>query len=284
MASPDSEPPLSPATSSESDSASSLDTPESCSQLEVRSYFIRERNCLLTRAHFEPLYIDYYLHQGDISVQHAPFHDELFKEALAALTLHCASRPWNETIAWTMHFELPLINLFLTGDNNQSSVVGQIFSEDVRSVGQNKMMSDLVRPGHPVSRSAVSFGGRRPFPAVEEFYDQSEQRLGRFFQVAVEDFAFITAQPDCDLPWLRALTTEAVQNLDQTETLSLLEKRNYHWECGCTEERMMRVLLPSMKSDPDDLFGDEPLIRMRCPRCGWRYVITREAMEGFGMA
>ena len=71
--------------------------------LEVRSYFVRGRNALLTRADFGELYVDYYLHQGQLGAQHAPGDDELLKQALAAVTLHSASRPWSESVAWTIH-------------------------------------------------------------------------------------------------------------------------------------------------------------------------------------
>jgi molecular chaperone Hsp33 len=69
--------------------------------------------------------------------------------------------------------------------------------------------------------------------------------------------------------------------LDERETLSLLEQRNYHWDCGCSQGRMFEVLAPIMRSDPDGLFGDEHRIRMSCPRCGARYVITREGLEAY---
>ncbi|MDQ3622774.1 MAG: disulfide bond chaperone, partial [Verrucomicrobiota bacterium] len=75
---------------------------------EVRTYFVRGRNALIARADFGELYVDYYLHQGQHGYQHAPEHDEALKLALAALTLHCASRPWNEVWAWTIHFHEPL--------------------------------------------------------------------------------------------------------------------------------------------------------------------------------
>jgi molecular chaperone Hsp33 len=44
---------------------------------------------------------------------------------------------------------------------------------------------------------------------------------------------------------------------------------------------MMEVLTPTMKQDPEALFGDEPKLEMRCPRCGARHLITREALEAF---
>jgi molecular chaperone Hsp33 len=36
-----------------------------------------------------------------------------------------------------------------------------------------------------------------------------------------------------------------------------------------------------MRQDPAQLFGDHEKIEIRCPRCGARYAITREALEAF---
>jgi len=89
----------------------------------------------------------------------------------------------------------------------------------------------------------------------------------------------VSAHPDCDMAWFDSLNDAAIRTLDQAETLTLIEKRRYRWECGCNERRMMDVLRSVMMRDADALFGDGPAIRMSCPRCGARYTITREAME-----
>ena len=138
-----------------------------------------------------------------------------------------------------------------------------------------------MRSGQPKRRSAVSFEGPDPVRAAEKFYAQSEQRLARYFQLAEEEFALIAEHPDCDLNWLKALTVEQVQSLETTETLVPVERRVYRWHCGCNQERMLEVLAPTMRQDPEELFGDEEKIEIRCPRCGARYAITREAMEAF---
>lgn len=248
---------------------------------EVRTHFVRGRNALVARADFGELYVDYYLHQGQHGYQHAPQHDGMLKETLAALTLHCASRPWNESWAWTIHISDPLLNLFVTGDNRRGAVVGQIFTENVKDDGRNLFLADVVRERGDPRRSAVDFTAREPFGIVEEFYAQSEQRPARYFRQDAEDFVMISAQPGCDESWLAALDEAAVRALDEQETLSLLETRFYHWGCGCSHERMLAVLAPVMRSDPEGLFGEEALIRMSCPRCGARHAITREAMEAY---
>jgi molecular chaperone Hsp33 len=249
--------------------------------IEVRTYFVRDRNALVARADFGELYVDYYLHQGQHGYQHKPEYDGMLKEMLAAMTLHCASRPWNETSAWTVHFQNPLINLFVTGNNQLGTVVGQIFTEEIKDTGRNLFHADVVRGQDQPRRSAVDFQGCEPFRAVEHYYTQSEQRPVRYFRFNHEDVVMISAQPGCDLWWLESLTDESIQKLDSVEVLSLLEKRNYRWECGCTQERMLAVLEPIMRTDPEGLFGDDPLIRMSCPRCGAKHTITRETMEAF---
>lgn len=249
--------------------------------LEVLSYFVRGRNALVTRSRMTDLYLDYYLHQGQHGYQHLPVHDGLLKEALAALVLHCASRPWNEMIGWTVHLDNAGLNLFVTGDNPKGRIVGQLFSENVRKTGQNLFCADVVRGTDQPRRSSVDFEGENVFRAVEAFYARSEQRPARFFELEEEDYVMVSAQPDCDEEWLAGLSQEDVGRLDELETLSLLERRYYRWECGCNQQRMMEVLVPVMAQDPEGLFGGETLIRMGCPRCGARHVITREALEGF---
>jgi molecular chaperone Hsp33 len=205
----------------------------------------------------------------------------MFKRGLAAFTLHAASRPWNELTAWTINFQQPLVNMFLTGDNDTGAVTGRVFAENVKEMPENLFFADVVRGTQPRRRSTVTFNGPDPLVAVERFYEQSEQRLARYFQTGEETFTMATEHPDCDVAWLRGLTPEAIGKLEETETLTLLERRIYRWHCGCNQERMLEVLAPTMKADPEGLFGDEEKIEIRCPRCGARYAITREVMEAF---
>jgi molecular chaperone Hsp33 len=249
--------------------------------LEVRTYFVRNRNVLLARAEFGDLFVDYYLHLSTNQLKVEPEHDSMFKRALAAFTLHSASRPWNELTAWTINFQQPLLNLFLTGDNETGAVTGRAFDENVKEGPENLFYSDVVRTGQPKRRSAVTFAGPDPIVAVEKFYTQSEQRGARYFQLAEEDFAMLTEHPDCDLDWFHNLSAAQVKSLDQSETLALMERRIYRWHCGCNQERMMEVLAPTMKQDPEALFAGDPKIEIRCPRCGARHAITREALEAF---
>jgi molecular chaperone Hsp33 len=249
--------------------------------LEVRTHFVRNRNVLIARAEFGDLFVDYYLHLSANQIRIAPELDAMFKSALVAFTLHSCSRPWNEMTAWTINFQEPLANLFLTGDNETGAVIGRVFDENVKEGPTNLFFADVIRGNQPKRRSTVDFSGTDPMFAVEKFYAQSEQRRARYFQLAEEEFAMVTEHPDCDLKWLDALTTDQVHKIDEAETLAPMERRIYRWHCGCNQLRMMEVLAPTMKQDPEALFGEEAKIEIRCPRCGARHTVTREAMEAY---
>lgn len=249
--------------------------------LEVNTHFVRSRNVLMAQADLGDLFVDYYLHLSQQEMHPAQPVDAMFKRALAAFVLHCASRPRNELTAWTINFQQPLVNVFLAGDNETGAIAGRTFEDNVKELPENLFYADTVRVGQPVRRSTVSFGGSDPIAAAEKFYTQSEQRTARYFQLAEEEYAMVTEHPDCDAGWLRALTVERVRELAEKETLVPLERRVYRWHCGCNQERMLEVLAPAMRQDPEGLFGEEEKIEIRCPRCGARYAITRETLEAF---
>ena len=246
--------------------------------LELTTHFVRSRNAVVASADFGDLYVDYYLHLSDHGMKPKPEHDQLFKRALAGFVLHCASRPWNELTAWTINFQDPLLNVFLVGDNDTGAVAGRVFEENVRSLPSAVFYADVVRGSEPTRRSAVEFSGSDPLVAIESFYLQSEQRTARLFQTGEEHFTMVSEHPDCDVAWLKALTVDAARGLAQGEVLAPLERRIYRWHCGCTLERMMDVLMPTMRKDPALLFGDADSVEIRCPRCGGRYGVSRHVM------
>jgi molecular chaperone Hsp33 len=151
----------------------------------------------------------------------------------------------------------------------------------VKDDGKPLFVANLPANGVSRGRSVVEIEGNDVFAAVERFYSMSEGRPARYFRYGPEDFVMISAQPQCDMQWFESLDDAAIHVLDQTEQLSLLEQRHYRWDCGCNQERMLGVLAPIMRRQPDDLFGDEQSLRMSCPRCGARYVITRETLEAY---
>lgn len=249
------------------------------SVVDLRSYFVRKRNALLVRGRFSPLYLDYYLHLMQHGIQNKESLDQMLKDALAGLALHLCSRPQDESCAWTIHVKEPQrANLFVTGSTRPGRVTGRVFTEDVRQEGEALFIAQTTRPEHPTRQSMIEFQGSDMLKAVETFYTTSEQRLTRFFRLEEEEFVQISAEPDCDEEWLAALTLEQVLALETDEHLTLLETRGYVFECGCSVERLMPIILRLPKDDLDHIFADGVAI-ITCPRCGAVFRTGKESFE-----
>lgn len=257
------------------------DKPASNEAIEVRCHFVRGRNALLVRGDFAPIYTDFYLHLMQHGIRHDRSQDTLLKDGLAALTLHLASRPWNEAIAWTLSWQSPLQNAFVTGSNRLGNVVGRLFTEDIRERDCNLFVSQVTVSGHEPRQSLLEVERLDFFAVAEDYYRQSEQRPGRYFHLEGDEFALVTAQPDCDLAWLAALDETGMREIDRTEELGLLEKRSYRFDCGCGPERIYPIVAGMDEATLESIFDGGEVLAAGCPRCGARYTITREALEAY---
>lgn len=248
------------------------------SRIQVPSYFVRKRNALAVRADMAPIYVDHYLHQMDHQLTLEPRHDQMLKDALAAMILHVVTRPWKETHAWTLNFQDPLINLFVTGGSLGENVTGRVFAEGVKEAGHGIFHAQVTIQNEEPRRSLIELHGSEVFESVEQFYRLSEQRPARIFRHTEEDFVMISAQPGCDLDWLASLDDEMVRRLDQDEELSLLETRAFQFSCGCNLERIFPALAPIARQGLDELFQGDEAITVTCPRCAAKWRVTREQL------
>src|SRR6056300_180553 len=117
--------------------------------IEIRCYFVRERNALVARGQFSDLYMDYYLHLMENKLKNEQAYDQNLKDGFAALALHLASRPWNEAIAWTLSWQDPPQNYFFTGSNRDATITGRVFTEDIRRRDTNLLFSQTTVGGQP---------------------------------------------------------------------------------------------------------------------------------------
>jgi molecular chaperone Hsp33 len=242
----------------------------------IESVFVRHRNALVLRGQFTPIYTDYYLHLMQHGIRHTPELDQMLKDAITMLTLHLTARPWAETIAWTVNLRAPRMNLFVTGSSTEEAVTGRIFTEDVREPDRNFFYSQTTSPNLPEPRtSTLEVTGKDMVAWISQFYDQSEQRAARAFRLDDENFALVTAQPDCDMEWFETLDGEAVGKIDTTEETKLLETRRFRFHCGCTLDKILPVL-GGWRERLDELFADADTIKIQCPRCAAGYRVSRD--------
>ena len=234
---------------------------------------MRERNALFVRANFTPIYIDYYLHLMQHGLRYPAELDARLKELLAFLTLHATARPWAETVAWTATLRAPRVNLFATASSLGQSIVGRIFTEDIRETPHDLLYSQTSAPDSETSTSTVQLDHHSPREWMEAYYTASEQRPCRCFDLGDENYALLAAQPDADREWLESLDAEKVKTIRDDEATKVLETRKFRFHCGCSLEKIL-PLLGTWRDRPDELFQGAPEITIDCPRCGAHYAVT----------
>jgi molecular chaperone Hsp33 len=188
------------------------------------------------------------------------------------------ARPWAETIAWTANLRAPRVNFFVTGGSLEEAVTGRVFTEDVRETDRDLFYSQTTARHLAEPRtSTLQIDGKDPLGWIGQYYLQSEQRPGRAFRLDDEEFALVTAQPGCDMPWFESLNPTSVAALAEREETRLLETRCFRFRCGCTLDRILPVL-GSWRDRPEKLFHGADRITIQCPRCAARYLVSRDML------
>lgn len=241
----------------------------------VESIYVRQRNVMLVRAQFTPVYTDYYLHLMQHGLRNPGELDQTLKDLMAVFTLHMVARPWAETIAWTINLRAPRVNYFVTGASLQESVTGRVFTEDVREPDRHLFYAQTLVENREPRTSTLEVDDKDPTHWIEQYYTQSEQRPCRCFRLPDEEFLLIAAQPGYDEDWFNSLDQDRAAAIPTVEETKLLETRQFRFHCGCTLERILPVL-GSWRDRPEALFGDAEQITIQCPRCAARYRVTRD--------
>jgi len=247
----------------------------------VESLFLRGRNILLTRADLSPLLEQWRAHLAKHRLEISPEMQTMFQRALGCFTLHCVSRPRRQTLSWTINFQEPLANFFMVGDTDEDTVAGRVFTENIAESEFNNFYQEVGKRGEEPYRSYIDFESPDPLDAAQEYYQRSEQRPARFFQLTPTRFALLAAHPDWHRDWFYRVSEEDMMRLDDEENPQPIETRFVRWECGCNDQRIFAALEPIFRHQPDELFAGEDIITVNCPRCAAKYGVTREALEGY---
>ena len=246
----------------------------------LKSSFIRDRNALLVEGEFTPIFTSYYLHLGSQKIQSNLNIDESFKDLIALFTLYLTSRAWNETHGWTLNLRAPRVNYFMTGNSVEEKIIGRFFTHDVKEFERSLMYTQLIEKGKPIRKSTIELTGSSVTEWIENYFSQSEQRLAKAFRLNGDYYALLTAQPDCDLEWLKNLDKTQVDELDKKEIISPLEIRRFEFACSCKLERIIPSL-QAWKDKPQALFGDQTEIQIRCPQCAKNYLLNLDTFSSY---
>ncbi|MGQ9590159.1 MAG: Hsp33 family molecular chaperone HslO [Planctomycetota bacterium] len=243
------------------------------------THLSRKRDVLVAVGDPGPLHRTLERHLALIGAAEDPAALRILEDALSAVALYMVSRPRFDSIGWTIHLEQPLRNVFVAGAAEEGSVVGRTFRDGVRRSEKNAFYAQTSRPASKLQTSSVPVEGGDVFKIVEQYCSQSDQQPARLFRLPGGRAAFVSAFPDTDREWLRALEAEEALRLAEDPESKLLSDPTIVFRCGCDGARIAKFLAEIYKDGPDDLFRGDPFVEVECPRCARKHVIARERFD-----
>ncbi len=249
------------------------------SQANVRRYISKDRNVLLARADFRPVYADYLEHAAQWVGEPDGLVYTMMRQGLAAAGLYLTCRPLDENTAWTINFPEPPLNIFVSCDASSNRVVGRHFSEHVKAEADTRLIVQAVRRRGEPSMSILSVKGFDILDIFEQYYAQSEQLPVRFFELGETEFFMVMALPDVDEEWVRAISQDDSMAILEEPGTSLIEERPIAFACSCDRPRVLHMIGQIFKGKLDELFGEDETAEVQCPRCGKAYQIERENLS-----
>lgn len=243
------------------------------------THLSRRRDVLVAVGDPGPLHRELERHLASIGAPEDPTALRILEDGLSAVALYMISRPRFDFLGWTIHLEEPLRNVFVAGAAEERSVVGRTFREGVRRSEGNLFYAQTSRPGSKLQTSSVPVEGCDVFRIVEQYCDRSDQQPARLFRLPGGRVVFVSAFPDTDREWFRALEAEEAVRLAEDPESKLLSDVAVVFRCGCDSARIAKFLAESYKDAPDDLFRGDPFVEVECPRCARRHVIARERFD-----
>lgn len=244
----------------------------------VRRYIDHENDALVTIGDFAPFFAAYLDHVRRWESEPDGLSSTLMRQGLGAAILHLSTRPFGESVGWTIHVHDPPTNLFLTGDAAEGTVTGRVYTEDVKPSEQSRIYVQISRQGREPTQSVVEVEGLDVLEMFDRYYERSEQMPARFFEITEEQYIMVLALPDADPDWIRNLDREAALAL-LSRGLKPLGESTYRFQCGCTSERMLEVVGGLFATKPNELFRGEDGVEVFCPRCGRRWWVDRETFD-----
>ncbi len=247
--------------------------------VHIDRYTSREQNVLAACGAFTPLFAAYRDHARRWVGEPDGLAYTMMRQGLAAAALYLTCRPRDEQTAWTLNLPEPPLNVFFAADAGHGRVVGRYYLEHVKATARNRLFVQIARSRGEPHQSVIEVTGFDVLAILEQYYARSEQAVARFFELPGDIFIMLMALPGIDEDWLRAMSPDAAAAFVAGPQVGLIERREVVFECACNEARILEIIAGIFHGKLDELFGDEGMAEVKCPRCGRAFDITRAALE-----
>ena len=239
-------------------------------------YTWQAHDLLVVRGNFAEVLTcrDLYNHRHQIEAREAGVRNALDR-LMAAAGLAAVSLVDRESWGWSLTLEGSEEGLFC-GVEPEGMVCGH-----VHEAPQDRIAGALQRQKAkgPLVQSAFEPTGRCPVAAVEQYFNTVDQLPTRLAVTEAWDVVLAQILPGGDLSPVQELgDAELVARLDHAEQqgeLKVSDEVVLFYECRCDDGMILKMITSLPRDQRAELWGEEPELRVECPRCGRIYVVQR---------
>lgn len=233
----------------------------------VRRYMDREHEAVFARGDFTSLFAAWLDHVRLWGREPDGLSTVMMRQALGGAALYLSSRPRDESVAFTLNFEKPPLNVFVTGSSKSCNVTGRVFTENVATSGGSRLFVQSTREAGRDFTSVIDVEGVDVLLIFEQFCRRSDQTAARFFEITDDEFLMVVSLPlDEGQEWIDSLERETA--MARLANLPLLDERRFWFQCGCNPDKIFRTMRRMFEGRPEELFQGDESVTVSCPRCG----------------
>lgn len=236
-----------------------------------------ERNVVLVTGEAAPILRGRaaYHRELDIPLPLSPDVERAVGRMLAAAGLAAVLLARRESWGWTLTLAGQPVGLFcgIEPDGRLCAVVRDADPKRATAVLQRQ------RQGGPLVQSHISVTHADPVSVVEHYYEQVVQTPTRLIVDEGGRALLVQALPDGSLGELASAAGDTLFDLvDAAKKRGVLQRLDevlLFYACRCSEELVLDTLLSLPADQRRELWSDDPVIEVECPRCARRYHIRR---------
>lgn len=199
----------------------------------------------------------------------------LIRELLAATALGALSLAERESWGWSLTFEGMDTGFFAGIEPEGMMCVRAREAETSRA----SIMVQRQKAGLPMTQSHLRPRTRSPRDMVEQYFAEVDQTRTRLEIAGDGDGILVHALPGGRFDIVEAIEPGGViRRFDCAAAagrLRVMGEVVLFYECRCSDEMILDMILGMPEPDRRELFGDLPRIEIECPRCGRRYSMAR---------
>ena len=201
--------------------------------------------------------------------------EPLVRELLAATALGALSLAERESWGWSLTFE-GMDTGFFAGLEPEGMMCVRVREAEASKAS---LMVQRQKAGLPMTQSHLRPRTRSPRDMVEQYFAEVDQTRTRLEISGDGDGILVHTLPGGHFDAVEAIEPGGLLRFfDSAAAAGRLREMGevvLCYECRCSDEMILDMILGMSERDRGELFSDLPQIGIECPRCGRRYTMAR---------